>query len=85
MRGVFAEGSAEGFCGLLTFFAKFREFYNDAVKLGIEVGAGELDSEKGFKFFEKFMEDSGIIDELKALGMKEGDTVRLYGWEFEYL
>ena len=48
------------------------------------LGYTNLDSEKGFKFFEKFMEDNGIIDELKALGIKEGDTVRLYGWEFEF-
>ena len=49
------------------------------------LGYTNLDSEKGFTFFQKFMEDNGILDELKELGIREGDTVRIYGWEFEYL
>ena len=43
-----------------------------------------LSSEKGFRFFQKFMEDNGIISMLKEEGLKEGDTVRLYGHSFEY-
>ena len=49
------------------------------------LGYTNLDSEKGFMFFQKFMEENGILDELKALGIQEGDTVKVYGWEFEYL
>lgn len=49
------------------------------------LGYTNLDSEKGFTFFQKFMDENGILDELKGLGIQEGDTVRLYGWEFEYL
>ncbi len=49
------------------------------------LGYTNLDSEKGFTFFQKFMDENGILDELKSLGIQEGDTVRLYGWEFEYL
>ena len=49
------------------------------------LGYTNLEDEKGFKFFQDFMKKNGIIDELKALGIQEGDTVRLYGWEFEYL
>ena len=48
------------------------------------LGYTNLDSEKGFTFFQKFMEDNGIIEQLKGLGIKEGDTVKLYGWEFLY-
>ncbi len=43
-----------------------------------------LSTEKGFRFFQKFMEDNGIISMLKEEGLKEGDTVRLYGHSFEY-
>ncbi|NLC75383.1 MAG: GTPase ObgE [Clostridiales bacterium] len=43
-----------------------------------------LSSEKGFRFFQKFMEDNGIISMLKEEGLREGDTVRLYGHSFEY-
>lgn len=49
------------------------------------LGYTNLDSERGFWFFQRFMEENGIIDECKALGMQEGDTVKIYGWQFEYL
>ena len=49
------------------------------------LGYTNLEDNKGFKFFQDFMAKNGIIDELKELGIEEGDTVRLYGWEFEYL
>ena len=48
------------------------------------LGYTNLESEKGFKFFQDFMIKNGIIDELKELGLSEGDTVKLYGWQFEY-
>ena len=48
------------------------------------LGYTNLDSEKGFLFFQKFLIENGIIDELIELGMEEGDTVRMYGWQFEY-
>ena len=48
------------------------------------LGYTNLESEKGFMFFQNFMKDNGIIDEMLALGMEEGDTVKVYGHEFEY-
>ena len=48
------------------------------------LGYTNLDSEKGFDFFQKFMRTNGILDELEALGIEEGDTVRIYGFEFDY-
>ncbi|MCR5323299.1 MAG: GTPase ObgE [Lachnospiraceae bacterium] len=48
------------------------------------LGYTNLDSEKGFEFFQNFLKENGILDELEALGIQEKDTVRLYGWEFEY-
>ena len=48
------------------------------------LGYTNLDSEKGFEFFQNFLKTNGILDELEALGIQEKDTVRLYGWEFEY-
>ena len=49
------------------------------------LGYTNLDSEKGMAFFQKFIKTSGIEDELKEKGIKEGDTVRMYGHEFEYM
>lgn len=48
------------------------------------LGYTNLDSEKGFQFFQRFLKDNGILDELEALGIQEGDTVRMYGHEFDY-
>ena len=49
------------------------------------LGYTYLDSEKGFEFFQKFLRTSGIVDELEKLGIEEGDTVRMYGLQFDYL
>ena len=43
-----------------------------------------LESEKGFKFFQDFLKDNGILEQLEALGISEGDTVRMYGLSFDY-
>ena len=43
-----------------------------------------LDSEKGFVYFTQFLRRAGIIDELKKAGIKEGETVRMYGHVFDF-
>ncbi len=43
-----------------------------------------LESEKGFQFFQKFLKENGILEQLEALGIGEGDTVRMYGLSFDY-
>ncbi len=48
------------------------------------LGYTNLDSEKGFAFFQKFLKDTGILEELEAAGIQEGDTVRMYGLQFDY-
>ena len=48
------------------------------------LGYTNLEAEKGFIFFQKFMKDNGILEELENLGIQEGDTVKIYGQEFEY-
>lgn len=49
------------------------------------LGYTNLESEKGFNFFQKFMKSSGAIDRLEELGIKEGDTVRVGDYlEFDY-
>ena len=48
------------------------------------LGYTNLESEKGFQFFQNFLKDSGILEELEAKGIQEGDTVRMYGLAFEY-
>ena len=48
------------------------------------LGYTNLDSEKGFSFFQKFLKEGGILEELEKAGIQEGDTVRMYGFEFDY-
>lgn len=48
------------------------------------LGYTNLDSEKGFLFFQKFLKDTGILEELEKAGIEEGDTVRMYGLQFDY-
>ena len=48
------------------------------------LGYTNLDSEKGFEFFQNFLKTNGILDQLEALGIKDGDTVRMYGLQFDY-
>lgn len=48
------------------------------------LGYTNLDSEKGFAFFQRFLKDTGILDELEAAGIQEGDTVKMYGLQFDY-
>lgn len=48
------------------------------------LGYTNLESEKGFQFFQNFLKENGILDELEAAGIQEGDTVRMYGLSFDY-
>lgn len=48
------------------------------------LGYTNLDSEKGFEFFQKFLKENEIIKQLEDLGIEEGDTVRMYGLQFDY-
>lgn len=49
------------------------------------LGYTNLDSEKGFAFFQRFLKDTGILADLEKAGIQEGDTVRMYGLSFEYM
>lgn len=59
-------------------------FIVEGPKIEKMLGYTNLDSEKGFLFFQKFLKDTGILDELEAAGIQEGDTVRMYGLAFDY-
>lgn len=48
------------------------------------LGYTNLDSEKGFEFFQNFLKKNGILEDLERAGIEEGDTVKMYGLEFDY-
>ena len=60
------------------------EYVVEGPRIEKMLGYTNLESEKGFAFFQKFLKQNGILKELEALGIEEGDTVRMYGFSFEY-
>ncbi len=61
-----------------------REYVVEGPKVEKMLGYTNLDSEKGFSFFQSFLKSSGILEQLEKLGIEDGDTVRMYGHSFDY-
>ncbi len=59
-------------------------FLVEGPKVEKMLGYTNLESEKGFRFFQNFLKDSGILKELEKLGIEDGDTVRMYDLYFDY-
>jgi obg family GTPase cgtA len=70
----------------LPFTVRLEEdvYVVEGPKIERMLGYTNLDSEKGFDFFQKFLKTSGVLEELEKAGITEGDTVRMYGHEFNY-
>ena len=60
------------------------EYVVEGPRIEKMLGYTNLESEKGFTFFQNFLKLNGILEELEALGIQEGDTVRMYGLAFDY-
>lgn len=59
-------------------------FEIEGPKIEKMLGYTNIDSEKGFLFFQRFLKEQGILKELEELGIEDGDTVRMYAYEFDY-
>lgn len=59
-------------------------FVVEGPKIEKMLGYTNIESEKGFLFFQRFLKEQGILAELEELGIVDGDTVRMYGHEFDY-
>ena len=68
----------------VSYDEKAKEYVIEGPRVERMLGYTNLETEKGFIFFQKFLQENKIIDRLKELGCKEGDTVRLYGHRFDY-
>ena len=70
------------------FTVEYNEEENEYVVEGPKIekmlGYTNIDSEKGFLFFQNFLKEQGILEKLEELGIQEGDTVRMYGLSFDY-
>ncbi|MCI9147683.1 MAG: GTPase ObgE [Hungatella sp.] len=60
------------------------EYVVEGPRIEKMLGYTNLESEKGFVFFQNFLRDSGVLEELEKAGIEEGDTVRMYGLAFDY-
>ncbi len=65
---------------------KLSPTYYLVTGIGVEkmVGYTNMDTEKGFAFFQKYLRETGIIAELEKAGIEDGQTVRIYDLEFEF-
>lgn len=68
----------------VTYDAGADEYIVEGPRIEKMLGYTNLESEKGFAFFQNFLKDNGILEELETLGISEGDTVRMYGLSFDY-
>ena len=78
----------------LKSLANIKEYTVNMVEEGYYEVSGPLidhiafgvvtDEVASMAYFQKRMKDEGIIDKLKSMGMKEGDTVKMCNLEFEY-
>ena len=63
---------------------KEKEYVVEGPRIEKMLGYTNIESEKGFVFFQNFLRDNGILKELEELGIQDGDTVRMYGHSFDY-
>lgn len=68
----------------VVYDADEKEYVVEGPRIEKMLGYTNLESEKGFTFFQRFLKENGILDKLEELGIQEGDTVRMYGLSFDY-
>ena len=68
----------------ITYDEENDEYVIEGPRIEKMLGYTNLESEKGFAFFQNFLKDTGILEQLEELGIEEGDTVRMYGLSFDY-
>lgn len=44
-----------------------------------------FDDYESLQYFQRVLISSGVIDALRAAGVQEGDTVRMYDLEFDFM
>lgn len=68
----------------VTYDEEEDEYVVEGPRIERMLGYTNIDSEKGFEFFQKFLKENDILRQLEELGIKDGDTVRMYGNSFDY-
>jgi GTP-binding protein len=69
----------------VTYDEAAAEYVIEGPRIERMLGYTNLEAEKGFIFFQRFLKEAGILEKLEEMGIEEGATVRMYGLAFEYL
>ena len=57
----------------------------DAPWLEQALSTVDMDDYESLQYFQRVMRSSGIIDKLEEMGIQEGDTVELFGFQFDFI
>lgn len=49
------------------------------------MGSINFDDRESLSYFQRILKSSGLIDQLEAAGVKDGDTVSMYEFEFDFV
>lgn len=60
-------------------------FYVEAAWLEHIMRTVDMDDYASLQYFQRVLRSSGIIDRLEEMGIKEGDTVNIFGFEFDFV
>ena len=60
-------------------------FNIDAQWLVDMLNTTDIDDYSSLQYFQRRLRDSGIIAKLEEMGVKEGDTIRIEDFEFEFV
>ena len=60
-------------------------YYVDADFLEPVLMTVNMDDYESLQYFQRTLRQSGIIDALEAKGIEEGDTVDIFGFQFDFV
>ncbi|MGN0666703.1 MAG: GTPase ObgE [Huintestinicola sp.] len=60
-------------------------FYVEAPWLEHLMRTVDMEDYASLQYFQRVLRNSGIIDRLEEMGVKEGDTVNIFGFEFDFV
>lgn len=60
-------------------------YYVDAEWIEPIMRTIDMDDYSSLQYFQRVLRNSGIIDKLEEMGINEGDTVNILGFEFDYI
>lgn len=49
------------------------------------LGMVDVDDYESLQYFQRVLRNSGVIDKLEEMGIQEGDTVSILGFDFDYV